>query len=249
MGREPRGARRATSGRSGDPVAAMTASGSRRRPPARTTAVLSNRSTAPTMSIRPPTMARRTAGRRPRGGRSKASGSCEGPLWRLWKAVPREVAKQEPSHHAILSVRNPWRQSRERHGDRVSRLTRQRAQHDVRRRADRQPHLRGARIDELVRDLHPRGSGAHHQHPPAGERLGIAIVGRVQQLPVEALLSRPGQSGTTGSDAYPVATITSSAARSPSVARTVHRPSPPSIRSTRTPRRISTARRSAHASR
>ena len=57
-----------------------------------------------------------------------------------------------------------------------------RAQHDVRRRAGRQPDFGGPARREVVRDLHPRRAGAHHQHPLVRVRRRVAVRRRVQHL-------------------------------------------------------------------
>ena len=62
---------------------------------------------------------------------------------------------------------------------------------DRRRRSHRQPDLRRPARREVVGDLHTRATGAEDQHPPRPEAIGVAVLGRVDQLPGEALAPIP----------------------------------------------------------
>ena len=66
-----------------------------------------------------------------------------------------------------------------------------RAHEHVRRGAHREPDPRRAALGEVVGDLHARAARADHQDVAVAVGLGVAVVGRVQQRPAEALAAGP----------------------------------------------------------
>ena len=65
------------------------------------------------------------------------------------------------------------------------------ADQDVRGRAHRQPHAPGAAVDQVVGDLHAGAARPDDEHVAVPEGLRVAVVGRVQQLPAEAIAAGP----------------------------------------------------------
>ena len=67
------------------------------------------------------------------------------------------------------------------------------AQHDVRRRADGEPHAGGAALGEVVGDLHPGRAGADHEHVVAAELFRVPVLRGVDQPASERVAAGPSR--------------------------------------------------------
>lgn len=104
---------------------------------------------------------------------------------RSGQPAPGQVPDEQPLQHRQHPVHHRGGQVQEDRHRQVGRRPAHLPQQDVRRRAVGQPHPPRPAPGHLGGDLEPGRPGAHDEHVAAGERRGVAVVGRVQHLPHE----------------------------------------------------------------